>query len=181
MIRWEETFVEKLVSYEIINEKEADLYQFGIECLVLKLIHCISYLCIAACFQMVPQLIVIGCVLIPLRRNAGGYHAKTKMGCYIFSCCYIAIILFLSNAQIHQVFWWGALALSDAVIFFKSPADNENKRLDEREVVHYRRKARFILILANAGCLVLTAFHFCYAGNLFICGITAAAFLLVLS
>ena len=87
MIRWEETFVEKLVSNEIINEKEADLYQFGIECLVLKLIHCISYLCIAACFQMVPQLIVIGCVLIPLRRNAGGYHAKTKMGCYIFSCC----------------------------------------------------------------------------------------------
>ena len=85
MIRWEETFVEKLVSNEIINEKEADLYQFGIECLVLKLIHCISYLCIAACFQMVPQLIVIGCVLIPLRRNAGGYHAKTKIFLLLYS------------------------------------------------------------------------------------------------
>jgi len=181
MIRWEETFVEKLVSNEIINEKEADLYKFGTECLVLKLIHCISYLCIAACFQMVPELIVIGCVLIPLRRNAGGYHAKTKTGCYIFSCCYIAVILFLSKAQINQVLWWGALALSDAVIFIKSPADNENKRLDEEELVHYRKKARLILFIANAGCLVLYAVHFYYIGNLVRCGIIAAAFLLVLS
>ena len=181
MIRWEETFVEKLVSNEMINAKEADLYKFGIECLALKIVHCISYLCIAACFKMVPELIVIGCTLIPLRRSAGGYHAKTKMGCYIFSCCYIAIILFVSKAEIDQVLLWGALALSDAVIFFKSPVDNENKRLDQEEVVHFRRKARYLLILANAGCLALTAVHFYYMGNLIRYGVLAAAFLLVLS
>lgn len=180
MIRWEEAFVEKLISNEIITAKEADLYKFGIECLALKLIHCISYLCIAACFKMVPELIVIGCILIPLRRNAGGYHAKTKMGCYIFSCFYIAIILFVSKAEIDQVLWWGAFALSDAVIFFKSPVDNENKRLDGEEVIHYRRKARYILILANTGCLALTAVHFHYIGNLFRCAVCAAALLLVI-
>ncbi|WP_077610973.1 accessory gene regulator ArgB-like protein [Clostridium sp. Marseille-P2415] len=180
MISWKEHMIEKLVLYNIIPEEETEIYTFGMECLVLKLIHCISYFGIAACLGMLPELIVIGCVLIPLRRSAGGYHAKTRTGCYLFSCFYVFIILFVSKAVINQYMWWGALALSDGVIFFMSPVDNDNKKLDEKETLYYRKKSRHILILVNIGCVLLTVFHFYKTGSLLGYGIYAAAFLLLL-
>lgn len=180
IISWKEHMIEKLVFYNVIPEEETEIYTFGMECLVLKLIHCISYLGIAACFGMLPELIAIGCVLIPLRRSAGGYHAKTRTGCYLFSCFYVFIILFVSKAVINQYVWWGALALSDGVIFFMSPVDNDNKKLDEKETLYYRKKSRHILILVNLCCILLTVLHFYKTGSLLGYGICGAAFLLLL-
>jgi accessory gene regulator B len=180
MIPWEESFTKRLIGYHIISEDEAEIYKFGMECLIMKIIHCISYLWIAVCLQKVPELILIGSVLIPLRRNAGGYHAKTKTGCYLFSCCYIFVILFLSNVTINQFLLWGLLALSDVIIYVLSPADNENKRLDEKEKEFYRKKARKILILANIVSVIFDAIQFVYVGGLIKWAICAAAFLLVL-
>lgn len=180
MIPWEESFTKKLVCYHIIAEDDAEIYKFGMECLILKIIHCISYLWIAVCLQRVPELILIGSVLIPLRRNAGGYHAKTKTGCYLFSCCYIFIILLLSHFTINQFLLWGLLVLSDIIIYVMSPADNENKRLDEKEKEFYRKKAREILILANICIIVFDAIQFVTIGGLIRWAICAAAFLLVL-
>lgn len=172
--------MEKLISNHLITKEEEEIYIFGMECLILKLFHCISYLWIGAFFHMVPELLVIGVVLIPLRRSAGGYHAKTKAGCYIFSCCYIFLLLSLFQEDMNQSVWWCALVVSDLVIFIMGPADNENKRLDEKEHVRYRKKARTLLILANICCIVLTAFHFPYIKSLIQCGICGAAFLLIL-
>ncbi|MGB8452166.1 MAG: accessory gene regulator B family protein [Anaerocolumna sp.] len=175
-----EYLIKKLVLYKIITEDETTIYKFGMECLVLKLIHCISYLCIAVCLKKLPELIVIGCVLIPLRRNAGGYHAKTKIGCYIFSCFYVLSILLVSKTVINQFMWWGSLVLSDGIIFFMSPVDNGNKRLDRKEILYYRKKSRYMLIGANISCIVLTAVNLYNIGSLLRWGINAAAFLLVL-
>lgn len=180
MVKWEEYIIEKLIFHKIILEEDTEIYKFGMECLVLKLLHIISYLCIAAWLKMLPELIVIACVLIPLRRNAGGFHAKTKTGCYMFSCFYVISILLVSKTVISQFLWWGALVLSDAIIFFMSPVDNENKRLDKKEMEYFKKKSRYILILANISCILLTAVHLYQIGSLLRCGVCAAALLMVL-
>lgn len=146
----------------------------------MKLLHCLSYLCIAACLKMLPELIIIACILIPLRRNAGGYHAKTKTGCYIFSCFYVLLILLIYKTIINQFMWWSALVLSDVIIFCMSPADTENKKLDRIEIEYFRKKSRGILIGANTSCILLTAVNLYNIGSLLRCGICAAALLLVL-
>lgn len=180
MIGWKKYMIEKLLFYKIIAEEETEIYKFGMECLALKVVHCISYLCIAACFKMLPELIVIACVLIPLRRNVGGYHARTRMGCYLFSCFYVFIILLVYKTVLNQFVWWGLLVFSDIIIFYMSPIDNENKRLDKKEFEYYRKKSRYILILANLSCILLTAVNLYKIGSLLICGICAAALLLVI-
>lgn len=179
MVKWQAYILDKLIFYNVISDDEADIYRFGLECLVLKLLHCISYLCIAAGLKMVPELIVIACVLIPLRRNTGGYHAKSKIGCYFFSCCYVAFTLLAYEVLANQIIWWGMLAVSNVIIFLMSPVDNENKRLDEKERDYYRRKSQFILILANVSCVLFTVINF-YIGSLLRCGICADALLLIL-
>lgn len=172
--------IEKLVLYKIISEEETEIYQFGMECLALKLIHIISYLCIAICLKMLPESIVVGCVLIPLRRSAGGYHAKTRIRCYMFSCFYVFIILCVIKIVTNQLVWWVALALADIIIFYKSPIDNDNKRLDKKEIDYYRKKSRYILIFINLCCILLVVFNLFHIAILLICGVSAAAILLVI-
>ncbi len=179
MVRLNEYIIQKLRLYKVISEDEVEIYKFGIECFILKLIHCISYIGIALCLGMLPELLVIGGVLIPLRRSAGGFHAKTKAGCYIFSCFYVLLLLLISKAAIIQWAWWGALVLADGIIFFMSPADNDNKKLDILEIQHYRKKSRYILLAVNIGCIVLFMLSFNKIGQLLCCGICAAAFLLI--
>lgn len=172
--------IEKLVLYKIISEEETEIYQFGMVCLALKLIHIISYLCIAICLKMLPESIVVGCVLIPLRRSAGGYHAKTRIRCYMFSCFYVFIILCVIKIVTNQLVWWVALALADIIIFYKSPIDNDNKRLDKKEIDYYRKKSRYILIFINLCCILLVVFNLFHIAILLICGVSAAAILLVI-
>lgn len=184
MTRWKSYVVELLLRNHMILEEETDIYQFGLECLVLKGIHCVSYLCIAAILGMIPELLIIGCVLIPLRRNAGGYHARTKTGCYVFSCIYIVIILLISKVFDQSFVCWMALALADGVIILYSPVDNENKKLDEKEFLYYRKKSRILLVLINLCCFILSflsnAFLIYPIGPLLSLGVCASAFLLIL-
>jgi accessory gene regulator B len=178
--RRKEYILDKLVWYSIISEEDKELYLFGLECLLLKTLHCISYFCIGAYLKMLPELFMIGCVLIPLRRNAGGYHAKTKLGCYLFSCMYIAMILLLSKITMNQFTWWITLWISNLIIFFMSPVDNPNRKLDEEELIFFRKKSQLILLLANAGYIFFTIVKLYDVGVCLSCGICASAFLLVL-
>lgn len=171
---------EKLISNHIISEEESDLYGYGYECLLLKFIHIFSYLCIGFLLNRLPELLIIGIVLLPLRRNAGGYHAKTRFGCYVLSCTFIWMILLVSGMEFNQFIWWTASIISNLLIIFLAPADNENKRLDRDEIIYYRRKSRFILVLADLGFVILALLNLNKLGNLLITGIIASAFLLML-
>lgn len=184
MTRWRSYVIELLLRNHMIIKEEREIYEFGFNCLVLKGIHCVSYFCIAAMLGMIPELLVIGCVLIPLRRNAGGYHAKTKMGCYVFSCTYIFIILLISRVFDQSIVCLMALALADGIIIRYSPVDNENKRLDEKELLYYRKKSRILLIAINL-CyftfgFLLNTFLLFPIGPFISLGVCASAFLLIL-
>lgn len=79
----------KMQTMKFVDEEDIEIYQFGLECMLLKLVHITSYLLIGICMREFFSLLVSGSILIPLRRKAGGYHAKTRIGCYLFSCCVV--------------------------------------------------------------------------------------------
>ena len=71
----------------IICETEKDIYQYGIECIYLMIINYLSLFVIAIIMGMFKELLLLSCSFIPLRKNAGGFHAKTKIRCYFFLVC----------------------------------------------------------------------------------------------
>ncbi len=148
--------IKRLITNKLISEEEVEIYKFGLESLILKLLHCVSYLCIGIYLKQLLELIIIATVLIPLRRSAGGYHAKTKVGCYIFSCMFIICILLALQGIHNRFMWWIALAISDLLIIKMSPVDNDNKKLDKSEIDYYTKKSRLVLTFANAICIILT-------------------------
>lgn len=85
--------IQALIRNNIILDDDIELYRFGIECFLLKVINFVSYFFIGFLIKMPIETLIIGLVVIPLRRSAGGYHAKTRVGCYAFSCTVLLSML----------------------------------------------------------------------------------------
>jgi len=83
---------------------------------------------------------------LPLRRYAGGFHAKTRCRCLIFSMI-IVIAAFLFIKYIRCTYWAiiGACFLCLAVLWKITPVENEKRRLGEEEKMYFGKKAKIIM------------------------------------
>lgn len=100
MGRLVEAVIFQMESAEIINKDDEEIYRFGLECFFLKVIHYLSYLFISLILHMTIPVMVSAVVLVPLRSRAGGYHANTRFGCYLFSCSMVFLLCFLNNTTL---------------------------------------------------------------------------------
>lgn len=143
------------ISENCINEEDIDIYSFGLECMFLKLIHYTSYIVIGIVLDSLVSLFVSACILMPLRTRAGGYHANTRIGCYFFSC-FMVIILCMMN-RIFLPTWLIILCLffANISILLWAPTENENRILEQEEIVRFRRQAIALLMIGNAIVCVL--------------------------
>lgn len=94
-----EILVEKilgnLIESNSIDVADVEIYKFGIETTLLKALHYTSYFLMALYMNKVFEFTIIFTVFYIFRRNTGGYHARTRIGCYLFSC----VAIFLSFLQ----------------------------------------------------------------------------------
>lgn len=148
-----EKAVDSLVKENAASTEEAEVYRFGVEVTLLKAMHLISYFIIALCMKQVFEFVIIFAIFCAFRRNTGGYHAKTRMGCYLFSCIVIVVMLTIARGGMSPVHM-AELSLCDIIIMrFISPVKNENRPLDEEEISCFRRRlfvldVLFVLVFA---------------------------------
>lgn len=83
-----------LINYGIISEDEKDEYQYGIEVLLLKCLHLLTILIISITLGFVLESIVFLSVYNNVRGIIGGYHAKTRIVCLIYTIL-IVLVLYL--------------------------------------------------------------------------------------
>jgi accessory gene regulator B len=145
-----------LIKEEIIQQSDEELYQFGINQLFLFLLNIATTVIIGAVFGMLWQSILFSASYIPLRRYAGGYHAKTPRRCYCLSVLLIMGVLFiLKYIPFSQLGMIIVLTVSFTVIYVKSPIESENKPLSDAERTLYQIKARRILLAETALAILL--------------------------
>ncbi|MCI9596526.1 MAG: accessory gene regulator B family protein [Firmicutes bacterium] len=149
--------VEILIKNGIIEESEKEVYRFGISGLYRFLMNIISSIIIGILFGMLWQTILFSATYIPLRRFAGGYHAKTPGRCYFLSCLLVVCVLGLLK---HATFSVTAVLIltvvASVIVFIKAPVASENKPLLDQEKVWYGEKARRILLLEGIVAMALT-------------------------
>lgn len=149
--------VEILIRNGIIEESEKEVYRFGISGLYRFLMNIITSIIIGLLFGMLWQTVIFSVTYIPLRRFAGGYHAKTPGRCYFLSCLLVVCALMLLK---HVTFSVTAILIlivaASAIVFIKAPVASENKPLLDQEKVLYREKARRILLLEGIIAMALT-------------------------
>lgn len=151
----------KLQDEDFVDEENVEIYRFGLECMLLKAVHIVSYLLIGFCMRELLSLVVSGSILILLRRKTGGYHAKTKAGCYIFSCATVVMLCMFNKTPIMPMVGIIGVIVADILIVLYAPIENENRRLEVGEKNYFRRQAIGYLVVVNVMVAVILLIKKC--------------------
>lgn len=151
----------QLIKLNIIDSEDEEIYRFGLEGILLKLIHYFSYFLIAVLFREWVRFFIFFSAFLFLRKNAGGYHAKTKGGCYVSSCLTVLCVIIGIKAAAYcqyAVPAAGILVLfADTAVFALAPRGNRNRMLDQEETAAFRRRSYGFLIAENMLAILLLA------------------------
>lgn len=151
--------VQQLLKRNNIVLEEYEIYLFGVQQMISNILNVLSALLIGLITgEILPCVIFLIC-FTAIRQYAGGYHASTRIRCYLLSMSAIAaVLLIIHNFVISYWLLVGLMLAASLVILLLSPVDTENKRLDSIEQNYYRRKAIVIWgleIAAAATCIWL--------------------------
>lgn len=135
-----------LIESNIIDEEDKDLYQYGVLQGLRIILNVISALIIGLLFGKVLEIILFMTAYIPLRSYAGGFHAKTPSGCYLFSVVMLCLVsIGIREAVLSHTVMYVMVLISVITVFALSPVEDKNKPLDRSETKEFRKKSRIIL------------------------------------
>ncbi len=132
----------------IITDEEREIVRFGLESLGGNLLSVVLILIIGICFKQIREALFLWLLLFPLRKNAGGYHAATKVRCLFASAVVLIISFVLFTSFENTMRFYGICTMAaGCVIWILAPVDNFSKKLDAVEYKEYRRRTRIALVV----------------------------------
>lgn len=150
-------FSEWLVECEIVRKDDRELYAYGFWQGGVLLFNFLTVAVIGIMTDMFWQSVVFTIAYGLLRPVVGGFHARTQRNCYFYST--LLLVLALGVLRWDQ---WDAISCmfivpaSGSVVFKLAPVEDENKPLDDVEVMVYRHRSRIICgVLAIAVAILL--------------------------
>lgn len=132
----------------IITDEEKEIVQFGLESMGGNLLGFTMTSVIGFFFHQIGCALLVWLLLFPLRKNAGGFHASTRIRCFFLSASmmFLAFAIYsISNSS--NVFYGLSVLVTGCIIWLLVPVDNLSKKLDEVEHKIYRIRSRKILAL----------------------------------
>ncbi|MBD5546019.1 MAG: accessory gene regulator B family protein [Lachnospiraceae bacterium] len=155
------------VAYRIVNtqirkgllkEEDRNIYQYGYQMLMEYCINIATSITIAAFFHAYKIVLVFSLAYFLLRGYAGGYHAKTSIGCLLMSAtvlgAVVAVVRYVGNISFSK-----ELILAEVVmlpyVFKKMPIPVKNKPISENEKIHFGKMARWVYAVELAVGIVL--------------------------
>lgn len=169
-----------LIENNSIDVTDVEVYKFGVETILLKALHYTSYLIIALCMNKLLELAIIFVVFYTFRRNTGGYHAQTRIGCYLFSCAVIFLSLFATGVNFS---WQGAAIISilDIIILLiLSPVKNSNRNLDEEDEEYFKHRLKILSVIFSVVYIATFGLRAEYFIELYTIGVTMDTLLTIL-
>jgi accessory gene regulator B len=172
---------DELVSNNIINSEDSELYTYGLRQGALMFLNILTILFVGRMLGMLWQSVVFMVTYIPLRTYAGGYHARTQWGCYISSVVLIVAVLL----GIRFIPWTNFIIImisiiTGLVIYILSPVEDSNKPLDATEVMVYGKNAKSIFIIELCMLILLTVLSMNNVAECIAASLLAMNFMLLL-
>lgn len=145
----------------IIQSEYEEIYAYGAEILLSTVINCIIALIIALITDTFFPTMIFLTVFILIRRNAGGYHAKTHMGC---TAILIFVQLFFSAVIIHMpnmvvpIFSYAVMLVSCISVYVLAPVEHPNKPLkNDEKVVLRKRSLMYVMVISVINIILIFA------------------------
>lgn len=155
--------LKKLCDKNIIEKEDIDVYHYGLELLLATVIKVVGIMTIAYFTGLVMEVIIFTLFFSSLRVQAGGYHAKTIIGCFvcmvIFTFTSIVLVRIIPLGNLQQ-FMLLSLICVNVLVFKYSPMESKNKPLTDEEEIIYRRRSLGTVLVGSIVILMLV-----YLGN----------------
>ena len=120
------------------SKYELDLW--GIKELLHNLANILTMIVLGVIIGKMTECIIFYISYSVLRSFAGGYHANTRLKCYLFSTMMLAVfILTVGTLAEHIAFANVIIVVAAAVILMLAPVDNNNKLLYDKEKITFKR------------------------------------------
>ena len=156
---WAQHLADKFVRDGIATPESAEVVRYGLEALADNLLVFLMTVMVGFYYGSILSGIIVWILTLLLRKYAGGYHAKTKIRCYLTSVGMLVVTFaLLYQPEHHPAVYVILVIISGSYIFMNAPVDHENKVLDVTERRVYRKRARIVLILE--GILFVIAWMF---------------------
>lgn len=150
MVSLSEKWAHQLAMYDMIPAEDEALYSYGFRQGAVFLLNIATMLCIGWRMGMVKESITFMLAYLPLRRMAGGYHARTQLRCYLLGIVLtVSVLLAVKWLPWNLPLYSVLLIVSSGIIVWLAPVGDQNKPLDEVEKEMYGKKTRRILLLEN--------------------------------
>lgn len=153
-----EKWAHGLAANGVIFQEDEALYSYGLHQSVVFLLNTVAIILVGWLLGMVKESVMFIVAYLPIRRMAGGYHARTQLRCYLWGIVLITVVLL----SVKMIPWnlplsSGVLLTASAIIFCLAPVEDSNKPLDKQERQKFGRRARQLLVIEIAVYLGLVA------------------------
>lgn len=155
------TITDWLRKRDIIVQEEYEIYLFGMEQLLSSIMNMVSVLIIGMILGVLLESIIFLMAFKFIRQYAGGYHASTRIRCYLLSIMTIITVLsVIKYVSMDEIILVTLSGLASIVILLLSPIDTENRRIDAVERIYYRKKTIIIWVIELFIAVMCMIVHF---------------------
>ena len=134
----------------IIKKDEIDVCKYGIEYFIISVLEILSVLLLSAFVGNFVCTLIYFVAFIPLRIYSGGYHADSKIGCYLILLSVYALFSVMIKyipTNYYIVTGWCSIILTAITILKFSPMMHDNKNFNNIEIAFYRKVSIRIMII----------------------------------
>lgn len=142
-----------------LDNDNSEIIRYGLEVLFIKIIFSMCSLLIAFSLHRFIECLFFLIVFSVIRTSAGGYHARTRIQCFVMSMLMIIINIGVINLVAHYISLYYILVPLDLIsvvaIWSLSPVDTENRPLDADEKIRFKKRTRILLCLELVSVIIM--------------------------
>lgn len=136
-----------LCENDIITTEDKEIVQYGLEAFAESLLGLLVTVLVGGIFTSPLNGLVLWLLVFPLRKYAGGYHAKSRSLCFMISVGMMLCAYGLFTTwKLPMVVYISVTIITFGAIYCMAPVDTPNKLLDVLEQGVYRKRARVVLV-----------------------------------
>jgi accessory gene regulator B len=136
------------IQYQVIKDTDKDTYEYCFQVLLLNVLNFGTVLFLAIILGRITETILYMAGFFLIRKQAGGFHARTPLRCYLLSVAnymiFILILSFISPTWI-DLMNMGIIILAFLIIWRYAPIADKNKPFSIGEYERYKRNSRLII------------------------------------
>lgn len=157
-----------LVQNNVISADREKQCQYGLELMLSSVLEILFVIVLSAFCGNFVQTLIFFAGFVPLRIYAGGYHADTRLRCFlILVAAYIlfSLLLHILPIEIYQYIIYGATIFTTIVVFIMAPLVHSRKTMNDNEIKAFREIALSICFFEAVLTVVCSMF---FKNNMYI-------------